>query len=157
MMIASIHETTWLSLLDAIDLSDRLVFVLGTCFINIFLFWGYNLILFLFYKFKLFKQFQSQPDAPVDTSLIWQNIRDYLITQFVGLPITTYLLFNSFVYFGMTVRGPIPTVSVVLRDLLVALILADIIGYWTHRALHHKSIYKYVHKQHHKYKVNVGE
>ncbi|KAH8069221.1 C-4 methylsterol oxidase [Aureococcus anophagefferens] len=34
--------------------------------------------------------------------------------------------------------------------------VSDCLFYWIHRTLHHKSIYKYVHKTHHEFKQNVA-
>ena len=51
---------------------------------------------------------------------------------------------------------PAPELITVLRDFVVFIAVNDTLFYWGHRALHHKSIYKYVHKHHHRFKVNIG-
>ncbi|KAH8044328.1 C-4 methylsterol oxidase [Aureococcus anophagefferens] len=40
--------------------------------------------------------------------------------------------------------------------LLGCILVEDCLFYWIHRTLHHKSIYKYVHKTHHEFKQNVA-
>ena len=40
--------------------------------------------------------------------------------------------------------------------IVVFMIVEDTLFYWAHRMLHHKLIYKYIHKQHHEYKQPIG-
>jgi sterol desaturase/sphingolipid hydroxylase (fatty acid hydroxylase superfamily) len=35
-------------------------------------------------------------------------------------------------------------------------ILEDTTFYWAHRLLHHRLIYKYIHKKHHEYQTTIG-
>lgn len=56
----------------------------------------------------------------------------------------------------MNIRDPIPDWSIICRDLFVALVTTDTLGYWGHRFLHDGRWDKYIHKHHHEYKVNVG-
>ncbi|XP_071943484.1 methylsterol monooxygenase 1-like isoform X1 [Antedon mediterranea] len=49
-----------------------------------------------------------------------------------------------------------PTWYSLLLQLYACLILEDTWHYFLHRALHHKSVYKYVHKVHHNYKAPFG-
>ena len=70
----------------------------------------------------------------------------------------SYRIYDDiFVYFGLQIRSPLfPSIFVIVRDIAVAIFFADLFGYWLHRTMHHKSIYKHVHKKHHEYKVNIG-
>ena len=52
--------------------------------------------------------------------------------------------------------GPWPAIPIIIKQLLVCLFLEDFLFYWIHRLLHHRLIYKYVHKRHHEFKQNVG-
>lgn len=155
-LMSSLWSERWVAFVDSTNLSDQIFFVLATSLLNFALFWAHNLLLFVMYKVKFLKRYQIQPDAEVDVPLVWENIRETLIAQVVGVPLAAYVLFQPFSYMGMSVRGPIPPYSVVFRDLLVAAAVTDTMGYWGHRALHHKSVYKYFHKKHHRYTVNVG-
>lgn len=146
----------WIKLVEQSNLTDQQMFVIGTCACNIIAFWGYNAILGVMYYFDMFPQFKIQGDLKTNHELIWINIRDYLIAQFVTIPIISYFLYYVFVHQGMTIRSPIPSPTIFARDFLISLLLTDFFGYFWHRAMHHKSIYKYVHKHHHQYKVNIG-
>ncbi|CAL1595359.1 unnamed protein product [Knipowitschia caucasica] len=43
--------------------------------------------------------------------------------------------------------------SGVLLSIVGFLLFTDTCIYWIHRCMHHKAIYKYLHKQHHKFKI----
>jgi sterol desaturase/sphingolipid hydroxylase (fatty acid hydroxylase superfamily) len=146
----------WVEIRENIPLSDRMLFVVGTWLLNFIIFWSYNSILLLSYRLQLFKRFQIQPNSKPPEELVWQNMKETVLGQFTALPIIIYLLYDVFIYFGMSINTPTPETKIIFRDLLVALICVDTFGYWGHRLLHHPAIYKYVHKHHHQYKVNVG-
>lgn len=51
--------------------------------------------------------------------------------------------------------GPLPQLSTHMWQILVGYLGFDFMFYWSHRLLHHKKIYKYVHKMHHQYHVSI--
>eukprot|EP00939_MAST-03C_sp_MAST-3C-sp1_P004056 g4056.t1 len=69
-------------------------------------------------------------------------------------------LFAYFFYdiSGMSVKASDApeTAYVVFKQVLISMLLEDFLFYWIHRSLHHRLIYKYVHKQHHEFKENIG-
>jgi sterol desaturase/sphingolipid hydroxylase (fatty acid hydroxylase superfamily) len=147
----------WIQSLDASGLSDRLIFVIGNCMLIWIWFWPVNIFLYFAYKYKFIpRRFYSQPDAVVDTELVKRNLKENLFSHVFVVPVMSYFMFDVFMHFGMSIRAPLPSWSIVLRDTCVAIFFADMLGYCLHRSLHHKAIYKYVHKKHHEYKVNVG-
>lgn len=146
----------WLDFLAKLQWSDHAIFVAGTFSLNFCLFWVHNILLYCMYKAEFLKKYLIQPNAVIDEPLVWENVKETLLGQFIGVPIISFLFYYPFTYFGMRVNAPLPDIMIILRDLLVAAVVTDTMGYWGHRALHHKSVYKYFHKQHHRYKVNVG-
>lgn len=50
----------------------------------------------------------------------------------------------------------LPTLQKILIDIVVISILEEFYFYYIHRLMHHKSIYKYVHKKHHEWTAPVA-
>ena len=63
-----------------------------------------------------------------------------------------YPLFGHAVQFA----GPVPGLATLAAKSAAAFVILDFLFYWSHRAAHHRSVYKYVHKQHHTFKNVVG-
>ncbi|XP_070490694.1 fatty acid hydroxylase domain-containing protein 2-like [Chironomus tepperi] len=65
------------------------------------------------------------------------------------------------IYFGLKVRG-IPDIRVLpnIQNVLITCFindhLLDIVAYTVHRLLHHRLIYKHIHKKHHEYKSTIA-
>jgi sterol desaturase/sphingolipid hydroxylase (fatty acid hydroxylase superfamily) len=137
-------------------LSDRLIFTLGTWILYLVVFWGENALLYLTYHFKMFRSFVIQPDKEPDRELVMTNLKEIVFSHLVLLPVLGYFLYDAFHFFGMNVQDPLPSTKIILRDMFVALVCADTLGYWGHRLAHHKALYKFVHKKHHEYKVTIG-
>jgi sterol desaturase/sphingolipid hydroxylase (fatty acid hydroxylase superfamily) len=151
----------WVVFLDQLKVTypwftDRLIFAVFTWVIYLSVFWSENIFLYLCYCFKLFPSCVIQPGLAPPEELVKKNLKELAIAHLVTLPISCYFFYDLFVYFGTKVHAPIPSWSIIFRDLFVALAIVDAVGYWGHRIVHHKSLYKFVHKKHHEYKVSVG-
>lgn len=101
--------------------------------------------------FKKYKLYEYSHDSKLFFRCVLEAVVKYLIIQ----PVAAYYLYPLMEYFGTTMTGPTPSAAIIARDLLVSLVILDTMFYWVHRGLHHKAIYKHVHKQHHEFKVNV--
>lgn len=146
----------WLDLVDNCGLDERAIFMLGTWMVHLSVFWGWNALLFICYTYNLFPGRRIQGGSNPSPQLIKDCMIHLLINHFVVQPIALYFLYSAFNYFGTTIRGPLPAASIIFRDLAIAALMNDTLFYWGHRMLHHKLIYKYVHKQHHQFKVTIG-
>jgi sterol desaturase/sphingolipid hydroxylase (fatty acid hydroxylase superfamily) len=146
----------WLRLLDASSFDDRKIFMLGTWLVHLTVFWGWNACLAVCYKYNLFHERRIQHGVNPAPELIRTCVMHLLMNHFLVQPIALYFLYPAFQYFGTTIRGPLPAAQIILRDLAVAALINDTMFYWGHRMLHHRSIYKYIHKQHHEFKATIG-
>ncbi|KAL1376384.1 hypothetical protein pipiens_004418 [Culex pipiens pipiens] len=50
----------------------------------------------------------------------------------------------------------LPPPTTIIRDLIICLVLWEATNYCTHRALHHRLIYRFVHKRHHEFTAPVA-
>lgn len=146
----------YLTFVNNLSISDRAFFAIGTWVMIITLFWGYNILLYGMYSFKILNNYLIQPHGQVDKPLIMKNIKESLFGHVLTVPIFSYFLYDVFVFCGSKIHAPIPSCGVIARDLFVSLASVDFFGYWIHRLSHHPSVYKHMHKKHHEYKVNVG-
>lgn len=157
MMLPNFFEwDNFIALLNDCGLSDAMIFMLGTAGVHIVTFWGFNLFLFACYRFNWFSKQRIQGGQMPTTDLIWSCICNRLIFHFVLQPVALYFLYPFFVWCGISLRGPIPHATIWIRDFFVANICTISSFYWIHRALHHKWIYKYIHKQHHNFNISIG-
>lgn len=150
---------SWDSFLDSMNergLSDRALFLIGGIGTHVVTFWGMNLVFFLLYRYNLFPKQRIQGGVMPSESLIRSCVINRLRNHFISQPIALWFAYPLFMWCGISLRGPIPPVSIWIRDFIVALVLNDALFYWAHRGLHHKSIYKYIHKQHHMFNHTIG-
>jgi len=147
--------TQWNEFLNWTTLDDRVLFVIGIVSTHIIVFWGLNILLFICYKFNLFPNRRIQGSVLPNDQLWNAALRNCLLNHFIIQPTAVYFLYPYIARY-ISLRGPIPDWTVFIRDFAVSIFFNDTLFYWAHRALHHKSIYKYIHKQHHEFKVNIG-
>lgn len=135
----------------------RIIFVCITALCHWTVFWGSNLFFFLCYKNSWFMKYRIQKTKELPS---WELTKECLLhlipNHFLIQPIALYFAYPLFVHQGLQVDSAIPSVFTICRDLFISLMLNDILFYMFHRLLHHKSIYKYIHKQHHKFTVTIG-
>lgn len=114
-----------------------------------------NLFLAAVYRYNLFpgRSLYKERNIP-PRQLTIGALRDLLIASLITQPLATrFLLYPVCMWRGMQLFPPVanPWLAAlyVAVAVIVAFILNDIFNYWTHRALHHRWLYKPIHKKHH--------
>lgn len=137
-------------------LTEQVTFTIITSLVHTLSFVIPNVIFHFFHTNKWFEQYKIQPGAFPDSKLVWQCVQENLIGHLVVVPLAAYFGYPLFFSYGMSMTAPLPSIPIILRDLLVAVAFNDTLFYWAHRGLHHSSVYKYIHKKHHEFKTPIG-
>ncbi|KAJ3208126.1 Chromosome 5 4 [Dinochytrium kinnereticum] len=90
----------------------------------------------------------------------WSDYRkasiQVLFNQFlINLPMG-YIGRNVWAKMGCSVSSPLPSPWIMMRDLAAFGVIEEVMFYYSHRALHHPRIYRFIHKQHHEFTAPCG-
>lgn len=139
--------------------SERSFFIFSTTLVHGVLYWCGNSFMLLCPKLGLFEQYKIPRTAREipKQELIMRTFREALFGQLVVGPCTLYFIYDFYKYMGMPpMDAPLPSVLQLYVCFLAALVTNDWGFYWSHRMVHSKAIYKYIHKQHHTYVGTIG-
>lgn len=125
------------------------------------IYWGFGAIytiMDLTNRPKILRRYKIQPNTnePVDTKKLIKVIMSVVCNQiFVGIP------FAIFSFYAMKLRGmpdvrELPTFHWVLFEIGICILVEEFGFYYSHRLMHIKRIYKYIHKQHHLWQSPVA-
>eukprot|EP00056_Hartaetosiga_gracilis_P018865 m.12225 g.12225 ORF g.12225 m.12225 type:complete len:282 (+) comp7141_c0_seq1:177-1022(+) len=123
-------------------------------------FFGLNLLLLVVEKFNLFSSQRirrppsTRPASPEFVREAWMYCLALHVLQIVTVP----PLLDLFRQRGTDFNAPITDFSfgTIALHCVFAILVEDFLFYWLHRILHHRSIYKYIHKMHHQFASTVG-
>jgi len=149
----------WNKFLDLVGEDKYFLYVYGTVAVTTIFYWvaaaGYIFIdltgkpAFLA-KYKI----QPQKNAPLSTEKLLKVVKHVLVNQVVlGIPAG---MMSWPLYRNETDLRELPTLANTLLDILVCIICHDIWFYYGHRMLHHRLIYKHIHKVHHEWTAPIA-
>mmetsp|Transcript_10777 Transcript_10777/g.23420 ORF Transcript_10777/g.23420 Transcript_10777/m.23420 type:complete len:353 (-) Transcript_10777:73-1131(-) len=158
-LVQRFDDLTWLEehwdwMLDnfsEFQISTFITFVLHeTMYFSWFLPW------LLIDQIPFFKKWKIQQNKVNDGPQMWRCFKTLCFNHtFIQMPMM--LLTHAFLKFmGFSMVTPLPSLTTIAMKLPLFFIVEDFYFYWVHRALHHKSVYKYIHKVHHTHAAPFG-
>ncbi|XP_030564712.1 fatty acid hydroxylase domain-containing protein 2 [Drosophila novamexicana] len=155
-------QARWLALLDVIGNDPMHLWVFGTTIIIFIVYWLYAAIFTLMditKRPKFLRKYKIQPgqNEPLDLGRLWRAVKMVLFNlTVVNLTITWCLYVLVLKHYNSIEVRVLPSFGRAVRDFVAFVVLEETMFYYVHRLLHHKSVYKYVHKKHHEWTSPVA-
>lgn len=126
-------------------------------------YWGWGLLhLYVdIYKPKFLYQYKIQKTekAQLKMDMLQKLFVNVILAQiFIFIPFAIMLgkIPSYFPGFGIRVDRDLPSLTEVVCDFVCYLLIEELVFYYSHRLLHHPSIYAYIHKQHHNFTAPIA-
>src|SRR3989338_9280578 len=120
-------------------------------------YWAMNLVYYVIYHYGFFAKYKIQGDKWPDRELVMRMLRHAFFAHWVVGPFFFWGYYYLLKMNGMKMGSEdIPGPLVFLWQIPACFLVTDFLFYWVHRLLHHKALYKHIHKQHHLVKIPVG-
>jgi methylsterol monooxygenase len=125
----------------------------------------YNLFFLMLYKAKLpsiekyrcnTEKWPWEEDAEKWNILFNKTIKVVVFHNLVIVPISSFLVNLHEDLWTRLSYESLPSVPEYCLHMVICMLAEDFWSYWLHRLMHHKALYKHIHKVHHDHKVTVS-
>lgn len=154
-------QAQWDKILYTFGDDPKYLFIYGSIVLSMIVYWvfgGIYTLLDVTNKPAIICRYKIQPgtNEPVDNKRLMKVIGWVLFNQIVvGLPMAL-LSYNLYKYRGFPDVHELPTFHWVLFELAIHIIVEEIGFYYSHRILHSRALYKYIHKKHHEWTAPIA-
>ncbi|XP_019869099.1 fatty acid hydroxylase domain-containing protein 2 isoform X1 [Aethina tumida] len=154
-------QAQWDKFLNIVGEDPFYLWVYGTNILNFLVYWtfgGIYTFLDVTNKPAALRRYKIQPgtNEPVDNRKLLKVIWQVLVNQIVvGIP-CALLMFWLTQWRGFPPVRELPTFHWVLYELAVHILVEEAAFYYSHRILHSRHLYKYIHKQHHEWTAPIA-
>ncbi|KAG5683685.1 hypothetical protein PVAND_012951 [Polypedilum vanderplanki] len=109
-------------------------------------------------KPKFMQKYKTQPEQhqPLDMNKFLPALMVVIFNQFILSGIAIYWTYRSGDWMLSTNIRETPTFTRLIAEIFGFGLTYEFVFYYSHRLLHHKSIYQYIHKVHHKWQAPVA-
>lgn len=149
-------QIIWQNFLESTQVEEKTLYIYGTYIFTTIVYWvigGIYTFADVTNKPAVLRRYKVQPgtNEPVDTWKLIKVAGVVLFNQsFVGIPFI-YTFYLALKWRGHAPIHKLPTFNSILIELIVFILMEEIFFYYSHRLLHNRYLYQYIHKQHHEW------
>jgi len=153
-------EILWNKFIDVFGENKYSLFVWGTVIVTSGFYWmsaALYAIMDFTQKPAFFMKYKIQPtrNIPPDTKRLLKVIATCLFNESMNIPMQM-IEYRRWSERSISDIRYVPDVYTTFLQLFICMAIHDTIFYHAHRMLHHKSLYKHIHKKHHEWQAPIA-
>jgi len=159
--VGDVWQLLWDKFLDTVGEDYFSLYVYGSCAVMNTVFWTVGLV-YTYFDLTLWpsnlREYKIQPgtNEPIERAKFWKLIRCVLFNQTVVTLCFSYVAFFAYERRGMPDIRDLPEFHWVVLELAIYMLVEELFFYYGHKMLHHRRIYKYIHKKHHEWTASIS-